>query len=68
MIALATTAFVAGVIVGAAHSSPSPAPALAARFVAAWAQGRYGSMYGELTPAARRVTSAAAFAHAYPPP
>ncbi len=65
MIALATTAFVAGVIVGASHSSPSPAPALAAHFVAAWAQGRYGSMYGELTPAARQATSAAAFAQAY---
>jgi peptidoglycan glycosyltransferase len=61
---VAAAAFVAGAVLGAERSS-SPAPALAAHFVAAWAQGRYGSMYGELAPAARRATSAAAFAQAY---
>ncbi len=61
---VAAAAFLAGAVLGAERSS-SPAPALAAHFVAAWARGRYGSMYGELTPAARRATTAAAFAQTY---
>ena len=62
---LAAVAFVAGTIVGAGHSSPSPAPDVAARFVAAWTKGDYASMYGELAPVSRREVSPSEFAQAY---
>ena len=65
MIALAAAAFAAGAIVGAEHSSSSAAPALAARFAAAWAQGDYTTMYGELAPASQRKVTASQFAQAY---
>jgi penicillin-binding protein A len=65
VIALAAAAFLAGAVVGAAHSPPSPAPGLAARFTAAWARGDYASMYGELAPASQREVSASEFASAY---
>jgi peptidoglycan glycosyltransferase len=65
LIALAAVAFVVGAIVGAGHSSASPAPTVAARFAAAWAKGDYASMYDELSPASRRAVSPSAFAQAY---
>jgi peptidoglycan glycosyltransferase len=65
VIALAAAAFAAGAIVGAEHSSSSAAPALAARFAAAWAQGDYTTMYGELAPASQRTLTASQFAQAY---
>jgi peptidoglycan glycosyltransferase len=65
LIALAAVAFVVGAIAGAEHSSPSPAPGLAARFAAAWARGNYASMYSEISPAAQRRVSPSEFARAY---
>ena len=65
LIILATVAFVVGAIVGAAHSSTSPAPDVAERFAAAWAKGDYASMYSELAPASRRVVSPSEFAQVY---
>ena len=65
VIALATAAFLAGAIAGAEHSSPSPAPALAARFTAAWARGDYASMYGEIAPSSQREVSVGEFAGDY---
>jgi peptidoglycan glycosyltransferase len=65
MIALAAISFAVGAIVGAAHSGSSSAPALASRFVAAWARGDYASMYGEITPAAQREIAPGEFAAAY---
>jgi cell division protein FtsI/penicillin-binding protein 2 len=65
MVALAAAAFLVGAVVGAAHSSSSAAPALAARFAAAWAQGDYATMYAELTPASQRQVTAGEFAQAY---
>jgi peptidoglycan glycosyltransferase len=62
---LAAVAFVVGTIVGARHSSPSPAPGVAARFVAAWTKGDYASMYSELAPVSRREVSPSEFAQAY---
>jgi penicillin-binding protein A len=64
VVALATAAFAVGAIAGATHSS-SAAPALAARFAAAWARGDYASMYGELSPASQREVTASQFAQAY---
>ncbi len=64
MIVLAAAAFAAGAILGAEHSS-SAAPALAARFAAAWARGDYASMYGELAPVSQREVTASQFAQAY---
>jgi peptidoglycan glycosyltransferase len=60
ILALAAVAFVAGVIVGANHSS-SPAPALAARFTAAWGHGAYRQMYSEIAPASQREVSVGEF-------
>jgi hypothetical protein len=65
VVALAAVAFVVGAVVGAEHSSPSPAPGVAERFAAAWARGDYASMYSELSPASRRVVSPSEFAQAY---
>jgi penicillin-binding protein A len=65
VIALAVAAFAVGAVVGTEHSSSSPAPGLAARFAAAWAQGDYSRMYSEITPAAQRAVSPASFAQAY---
>jgi penicillin-binding protein A len=65
VIALAALAFLVGAILGAAHSSPSPARALAARFAAAWARGNYASMYGEIAPSSQREVSASEFAGDY---
>ena len=65
MIALAVVAFAVGAIVGATHSGSSSAPALASRFVAAWARGDYASMYGEITPAAQREIAPGEFVAAY---
>ncbi len=65
MIALAAAAFAVGAIVGAEHSASSAAPALAARFVAAWARGNYAAMYGELAPTSQREVTASQFAQAY---
>jgi peptidoglycan glycosyltransferase len=65
MIALALVSFAVGAIVGAGHSDSSSAPALASRFVAAWARGNYASMYGEITPAAQRTIAPSEFVAAY---
>jgi len=65
LVVLAAVAFVVGAIVGAGHSSASPAPGVAARFAAAWAKGDYASMYSELSPASQRAVSAGEFAQVY---
>src|ERR1700691_4180773 len=65
VIALAAVAFAVGAIVGATHAGASTAPALAARFAAAWADGDYAAMYGELAPISQRELSASEFADAY---
>ncbi len=65
LIALAAVAFVVGAIVGAGHSSPSPAPGVAARFAAAWTKGDYASMYSELAPASQRAVSPSELARTY---
>ncbi len=54
-----------GAIVGAGHSSASPAPGVAARFAAAWTKGDYPSMYSELAPASQRAVSPSEFAQTY---
>jgi penicillin-binding protein A len=64
VLALAATAFAIGAIVGAGRG-PSPAHALAARFVAAWAKGNYGAMYSDIDAPSRLSTSAGEFADAY---
>jgi penicillin-binding protein A len=64
MIAMAAVAFVIGAIVGADHTS-STAPALAARFVAAWTHRDYAAMYGELDAASRRSIPVGEFASVY---
>jgi cell division protein FtsI/penicillin-binding protein 2 len=56
VVALAAVAFVVGAIVGAGHGS-SAAQALAGRFVAAWAQGDYVTMYGDIDAHSKRTTS-----------
>src|ERR1700684_1481593 len=65
ILATAAVAFLAGAIVGAVHSAPSPAPGLAARFVAAWARGDYAAMYSEIAPASQREVSVGEFAQEY---
>jgi peptidoglycan glycosyltransferase len=65
MIALAVISFAVGAIVGAAHTGSASAPALASRFVAAWARGDYASMYSEITPAAQREIAPGEFVAAY---
>ena len=64
MLALAGVAFAIGAVVGAQHSG-SPADALAERFVAAWTNGDYATMYSDIDAASQRATSASAFANAY---
>ena len=64
VIALASTAFVIGALVGADHG-PSAAHALAARFVAAWAKRDYPAMYAEIDAGSRRRSSPSQFAGAY---
>jgi peptidoglycan glycosyltransferase len=63
--ALAAAAFVVGAVAGAMRSSSSPAPGLAARFVAAWARADYAGMYSEISPAAQREASPSEFAQTY---
>ncbi len=65
VMALAAVAFVVGAIAGSEHSSPSPAPGLAAHFVGAWARGDYATMYGEIAPASQREVSVSEFAQEY---
>jgi hypothetical protein len=64
VIALAAVAFAIGAIFGAEHSSSS-AHTLAARFVAAWAKGRYAAMYSDTSSASRRHTSVSEFTDSY---
>ncbi|HWX45665.1 MAG TPA: penicillin-binding transpeptidase domain-containing protein [Solirubrobacteraceae bacterium] len=65
VLALAAVAFAAGAMVGSEHSSPSPAPGLAARFVGAWARGDYATMYSEIAPPSQREVSVDEFAQDY---
>src|SRR3954464_14182344 len=61
--ALAVLALIAGVVVG---SMSTPASVRAGRdFARAWEQGHISSMYALLSDAAKRTTSARAFANAY---
>ncbi len=62
--ALAAVSFAIGAVVGA-NQGPSPANALASRFVSAWTRHEYTAMYTQISPAARRSTSPAQFADAY---
>ncbi|MFI5010672.1 MAG: penicillin-binding transpeptidase domain-containing protein, partial [Solirubrobacterales bacterium] len=63
---LAAVAFLAGVIVGAAHpSSSSSAHELAARVAAAWARGDYAAMYSDIDLSAQRELSVSDFAAGY---
>ena len=64
VIALAAVAFAIGAIVGAGHGS-SAAQALAGRFVAAWAQGDYVTMYGDIDARSKRAISPQELAEAY---
>jgi transpeptidase family protein/MecA-like transpeptidase family protein/penicillin-binding protein len=64
VIALAAVAFAIGAIVGA-NSGASPADALAEKFVALWAKGRYVAMYGEIDAASQRRISAEQFVSDY---
>ena len=62
--ALAGVAFVIGAIAGAGHTG-SPANALAARFVAAWAKADYVAMYADIDAPSQRTMSVSEFAQAY---
>jgi cell division protein FtsI/penicillin-binding protein 2 len=61
--ALALVALVAGIVVGATHSSPEQR--LAERWGSAWERHDYAAMYRLLSDSARRRVSAAGFAAAY---
>ncbi len=61
---MAAVAFLAGAIVGA-QGGASASSQLAERFVTAWSNGRYATMYADISPAAQRTVSEAAFAGAY---
>ncbi len=64
--ALALVAFIAGLVLGAAHSSsPSTTNTLAERFVSDWAHQDYTAMYALIDPAAQRELSPSAFAGEY---
>ncbi|HEV3071247.1 MAG TPA: penicillin-binding transpeptidase domain-containing protein [Solirubrobacteraceae bacterium] len=65
VIALATVAFLAGIIVGATHSSSSPSHKLAERFVAAWTRKDYAAMYADIDAASQRALSLADFVQDY---
>jgi penicillin-binding protein A len=64
LVALAGGAFVIGAIIGAAHGA-SAAQALAARFVAAWAQANYAGMYSDIDTSSRLRISGGEFARTY---
>jgi penicillin-binding protein A len=64
VIALAALAFVIGAIVGAGHGS-NAAQALAGRFVDAWADGDYASMYGDIDAHSKRAVSPQELADTY---
>jgi cell division protein FtsI/penicillin-binding protein 2 len=64
VIALATIAFLIGAIVGSGHG-PSARQDVAERFAKAWARSDYAGMYDDIDAAARRLTSASAFAASY---
>jgi cell division protein FtsI/penicillin-binding protein 2 len=64
VIALAAVAFVVGAIVGAGHGS-NAAQALAGRFVDAWADGDYATMYGDIDAHSKRTVSPQELADAY---
>jgi peptidoglycan glycosyltransferase len=61
--ALAGTALIAGIIVGARHQAPEKA--VARRFALAWQAGDYVRMYAELSDDAKRRVSVTAFARRY---
>ncbi len=63
--ALAAVAFVTGIVVGAAHTSSPSSHKLAARFVAAWARGKYAEMYEEIDAISRREVSRSDFVREY---
>jgi peptidoglycan glycosyltransferase len=65
VIALATVAFVAGIIVGAAHSSSPSSHKLAERFVSAWTRKDYAAMYANIDAASQREFSLADFVQDY---
>lgn len=64
MLALATVAFLIGAIVGA-QGGASVSSQLAEQFVTAWSKGRYATMYADISSAARRSVSPAAFGADY---
>ncbi len=61
---LAAVAFATGAILGARHT-PSPAYALANRFVTAWTRGDYTTMYSDIAASSQRSTSVSEFASTY---
>jgi penicillin-binding protein A len=61
VIALAGVAFAIGAVVGSG-SGQDASSALAGRFVAAWASGRYATMYEDVDEASKRTLSAQALA------
>jgi penicillin-binding protein A len=63
-VVLAAVAFAIGAILGARHA-PSPAYALADRFVTAWTHEDYVSMYSDIAASSRHSTSVSEFASAY---
>ncbi len=64
VVALAAVAFVIGAILGAGHGS-NAAQALAGRFVDAWADGDYATMYGDIDAPSKRAVSAQELADDY---
>ena len=64
MLALAGVAFAIGAIVGA-HAGGSASDALATRFVKAWTQREFASMYADVDHATQRATSLREFASDY---
>ncbi len=63
-VVLAAVAFAIGAILGARHA-PSPAYALADRFVTAWTHKDYVSMYSDIAASSRHSTPVSEFASAY---
>jgi len=64
VIALATAAFVGGLIVGAGAGSDGH-QAIATRFLTNWSAQRYGAMYADVDTATQQALTPAAFAAAY---